>query len=64
MREIIHQGRTRSQDRLIANLNPIVRGWALYHKYAQYPQMFSADMTLFSGGCSMHELKDDITNIT
>ncbi len=41
MREIIHQGRTWSQDRLIANLNPIVRGWALYHKHAVSSDVFS-----------------------
>ena len=39
--EIIHRGRTWSQDRLIANLNPIIRGWALYHKHAVSSDVFS-----------------------
>jgi len=41
IREIIHRGRAWSQDRLIANLNPIIRGWALYHKHAVSSDVFS-----------------------
>ena len=41
IREIIHKGRTWSQDRLIANLNPIIRGWTLYHKHAVSSAVFS-----------------------
>ena len=41
LREIIHQGRTWSQDRLIATLNPIIRGWSLYHKHAVSSDVFS-----------------------
>ena len=41
IREVIHRGRAWSQDRLIANLNPIIRGWALYHKHAVSSDVFS-----------------------
>ena len=41
IREIIHQGRTWSQDRLIATLNPVIRGWSLYHKHAVSSDVFS-----------------------
>jgi RNA-directed DNA polymerase len=40
IREIIHQGRTWSQERLIATLNPIIRGWSLYHKHAVSSDVF------------------------
>ena len=48
IREIIHQGRTWSQDRLIGTLNPIIRGWSLYHKHAVSSAVFSRlDHTLW-----------------
>jgi len=48
IRETIHQGRTWSQDRLIATLNPIIRGWSLYHKHAVSSDVFSRlDHTLW-----------------
>jgi RNA-directed DNA polymerase len=48
IREVIHQGRTWSQDRLIGTLNPIIRGWSLYHKHAVSSDVFSRlDHTLW-----------------
>jgi RNA-directed DNA polymerase len=41
IREIAHQGRTWSQDRLIATLNPVIRGWSLYHKHAVSSDVFN-----------------------
>ena len=41
IREVIHQGRTWSQDKLIATLNPVIRGWSLYHKHAVSSDVFS-----------------------
>ena len=48
IRVIMHQGRTWSQDRLIGTLNPIIRGWSLYHKHAVSSDVFSRlDHTLW-----------------
>lgn len=57
IRETIHQGRTWSQGRLIATLNPIIRGWSLYHKHA-VSSGDSADLTILCGVCYTHGLND------
>jgi len=40
MREIINQGRIGYQERLIANINPIISGWVIYHKHATSSDVF------------------------